>query len=396
MFPINHHIKKSLDNRRSDGTIRNLTSRNDLIDFCSNDYLGFARSVELKEKILNYNYTEGKAITGSTGSRLLTGNSKFTEDLEAFIADYHNAEAGLIFNSGYDANIGLFSCVPLRGDTIIYDELIHASVRDGVRLSLASSFSFKHNDLSHFEDKLKLAKGNIFVAVESVYSMDGDFSPLKEIAGLCSKYNAHLIVDEAHATGVIGNGGKGRVVELDLSSKRSYDCSGEELIFARVHTFGKALGCHGAIVLGSNLLRNYLVNFSRPFIYTTALPLYSLFSIKCAYDILSESNDKILKTSNLVKLFKLKVDDILQDQSGRTKVEKIESSTPIQCIIVSGNERVKKVALQIQKSGFDVRPIMSPTVLKGKERLRICLHAFNTEEEVEALADVIKGCCICE
>ena len=405
LLSINRHLKKSLGKRESEGLLRYLPSQNNLIDFCSNDYLGFARSSELKEEIDGYvgtlhvgaqrksrtqrvgatslhTLSESPLITGSTGSRLLTGNSKFAEDLEAFIADYHNAEAGLLFNSGYDANTGLFSCVPQRGDTVIYDELIHASVRDGIRLGLANSFSFGHNDLSHLEMRLKKAclpklqrrqaKGSVFVAVESVYSMDGDFSPLEEIVRLCAEHDAHLIVDEAHATGLFGRGGKGRVVELKL----------ENLVFARIHTFGKALGCHGAIILGSNLLRDYLINFSRSFIYTTALPFHCLKAVKCAYDILSKDNDKILKLSTLANVFKLKIDSY-------SHIDKIESFSPIQCIIISGNDRVKRVAQGVQNSGFDVRPIMSPTVPEGKERLRICLHAFNTEEEVNDLVTAI-------
>lgn len=355
-----------------EGIFRQLTSQNNLIDFCSNDYLGFARSSELNEKMDQFDLSESPLTTGSTGSRLLTGNSKFAEDLEAFIADYHNAEAGLLFNSGYDANIGLFSCVPQRGDTVIYDELVHASIRDGIRLGLENSFSFRHNDLSHLEIMLKKAKGSIFVAVESVYSMDGDFSPLEEIVRLCTEHNAHLIVDEAHATGLFGKGGEGRVVELNLGN----------YIFTRIHTFGKALGCHGAIIIGSNLLRDYLINFSRPFIYTTALPFHCLKVIKNAYDILSKCNDKMLKLSSLINLFKLKIDTY-------SHIDKIESSSPIQCIIINGNDRVKRVAQGVQNSGFDVRPIMSPTVPEGKERLRICLHAFNTEKEVIDLVTAI-------
>src|SRR5207249_2240995 len=156
-----------------------------------------------------------------------------------------------IFNSGYDANTGLLSCVPLRGDTIIYDYLSHASIRDGIRLSLALSFSFRHNDLEDLEKKLKMASGNIFVVTESVFSMDGDKAPLQQLINLCQQYHANVIVDEAHATGVIGNKGEGLVQALGLQKK----------CFARVHTFGKACGVHGAIILGTGILRHYLINF---------------------------------------------------------------------------------------------------------------------------------------
>lgn len=372
---LQHH----LDKRQEQGLLRTLKVPSGTIDFCSNDYLGFARSEELKHKISSCSESAcpvGRLLTpgprlfnGSTGSRLLSGNSAYAEDLEKYIAQYHNAEAGLIFNSGYDANVGLLSSVAQRGDTIMYDEFIHASVRDGTRLSLAKAHSFMHNDLDDLEKKLKKKKGNVFVAVESVYSMDGDFSPLKEIVSLCQKHNANLIVDEAHATGLYGSKGEGRCVELGL----------EKVIFARVHTFGKALGTHGAIVLGSGALRNYLINFSRPFIYSTALPFHALLSIKCAYDILANSEHKALKIKLLKDYFKSLV-----------KERFLPSQSSIQCMIIPGNEQVKNISEKIQTAGFDVRPILSPTVPKGKERIRICIHAFNTEEEVKTLTEAIQ------
>ena len=239
IFLKDDFLVKRVSIREKEGLLRKLSSENNLIDFSSNDYLGFARSDELKNIIsseagaLNF-----KPKTGSTGSRLLTGNTKYAEELECFIAQFHKAEAGLIFNSGYDANLGLISSAAKKGDVIFYDELSHASIYDGARLSKSESFPFRHNDLNHLEERLEYFSEkkyeNCFVIVESVYSMDGDFSPLKEIAALCEKYNANLIVDEAHATGVFGSKGEGKVVELNLEKK----------VFARVHTFGKALGCH--------------------------------------------------------------------------------------------------------------------------------------------------------
>ena len=370
---INKVLEDALQKREEEGRLRKLQNIKGLVDFCSNDYLGFARLPKPKESAILLNIEDNARINGSTGSRLLSGNTQLVEELEHFIAAYHHAPSGLIYNSGYDANLGLFSSVPKKGDTIIYDELIHASVRDGVRLSLASSYSFKHNDIEQLEAKLKNAKGNKFVAVESVYSMDGDFSPLNEIAALCERYNTNLIVDEAHATGLYGKKGEGRVTELNIEDK----------IFARVHTFGKALGCHGAIILGSNLLKQYLINFSRPFIYTTALPVDSLKAVKNAYDNLSLSNDIILQINILITLFKVKV-KVLDN------VKMIRSESPIQSIIIPGNDAVKTIAEKVQKAGFEVRPILSPTVPKGEERLRICLHSYNSEKEIYGLISVLK------
>ncbi|HEY0030284.1 MAG TPA: 8-amino-7-oxononanoate synthase [Bacteroidia bacterium] len=370
-FSADQFLSGALQKRKEQNALRKLAVNNQLVDFCSNDYLGFARSGILQNAISKESALY-KAANGSGGSRLLAGNSTYAENLETLIADFHQAEAGLIYNSGYDANLGLIASIGQKGDTIIYDELIHASVHDGMKLSAATTFGFRHNDIGHLEDRLKIAQGLIYVAVESVYSMDGDYAPLKKIAALCKKYNANLIVDEAHATGITANGGKGRVQELKL----------EKAVFARVHTFGKALGCHGAIVLGSDLLRNFLINFSRPFIYTTALPLKSLVAISQSYKLLQKS-DRLLKTlHDCITCFKEAV-------SEQTKSFLIDSKSPIQCIVVSGNDEVKTLAVALQEKGFDIRPILSPTVTRGKERLRICIHAYNTEKEIKKAAAII-------
>jgi 8-amino-7-oxononanoate synthase len=362
-------LQKKLEGRRSAGTYRALKPENGLIDFCSNDYLGFSRSPVLKQKIDEEISRLPFVANGSTGSRLISGNSTYTEDLERDIAAFHNADAGLLFNSGYDANLGLFSSVPQRGDTIIADELIHASIIDGSRLSFANKYTFRHNDLQSLEDKLKQAKGNCYIAIESVYSMDGDTPPIAEILELTEKYNANLIIDEAHAIGLYK---KGIVCELGL----------EERVFARVVTFGKGLGCHGAIVLGSNSLREYLVNFARSFIYTTAAPVHQSASIKMAYELLEDSNELIADLRHKITLFK-------QSIISSKEYLLIDSDSQIQCILLKSNEKAKKIALLLQNTGFDVRPILSPTVPQGTERIRICLHAFNSDNEINALTDTI-------
>ncbi len=206
------HIEQKLSKRKAENAFRELKVNDDLIDFCSNDYLGFASEKEI-------HILENLPQFGATGSRLISGNYELTEEVEQFLANFYKAESGLIFNSGYNANVGLFSCVAERTDTIIYDELIHASIRDGIRLSNANSFSFKHNDLNSLEDKIKNAKGNVFVAVESIYSMDGDKVSLRELVEICKKYNAALIVDEAHASGIFGEKGEGLVVQHNLESE---------------------------------------------------------------------------------------------------------------------------------------------------------------------------------
>jgi 8-amino-7-oxononanoate synthase len=358
-----------LDERREQQSFRELRLPGNKVDFCSNDYLGLARSPIIREHIHTL-LTERYASHGSTGSRLLAGNYEWINDVEKDLATFHHAEAGLIYNSGYDANLGLFSCIGRKGDTIIYDQLIHASIRDGMRLSGAQTFSFIHNDLADLEKKLKHAGGNIFVAVESVYSMDGDLAPLQAVYALCKQYGAHLIVDEAHATGVIGTAGAGLVQDLHL----------EEKCFARVHTFGKAVGCHGAVVLGSGILREYLINFSRSFIYTTSLPPAALAAIEAGYTAFPAMNEAREQLSVRIQQFR----------SGLQQLETLPGKTPIQVVMTRGNDNTRKIAATLQDAGLDVRPILHPAVPKGTERLRIVIHSFNTPEEVDSLLKVLQ------
>ncbi|WP_090882467.1 aminotransferase class I/II-fold pyridoxal phosphate-dependent enzyme [Pedobacter rhizosphaerae] len=370
MRKIEQFLQEKLRKRIDDLSIRNLSAMPPPIDFCSNDYLGFARS----ESLASLSTQNLKSLTniknGSGGSRLLSGNTAYTEQTEQFIAHFHSFDAGLIFNSGYDANLGLLSAVPQRGDTIITDELIHASIIDGCRLSHATRYKFAHNNLNDLAAKLKLSNGNIFVVVESVYSMDGDFAPLTEISALCEQYAANLIVDEAHAIGIFGTQGKGLVHQGNLQTK----------VFATVVTFGKALGGHGAIVLGSKDLRHYLINFSRPFIYTTATPIHNITAIKAAYQLLAEVDINIIQEK--IALFR----KLARDQN----LNILESSSAIQGIIYPSNVRAKNAAQILQNKGFDVRAILSPTVPSGKERLRICIHTYNTTEEIVSLVKEIK------
>lgn len=359
------YLQSKLNERRTAGTYRSLKPESGLVDFCSNDYLGFARSGEIRDAIAAY-LQQHPHFNGSTGSRLLSGNTALASQLELNIARFHSAQAGLLFNSGYDANLGLFSSLPQRGDTVITDELIHASIIDGVRLSYANRYTFKHNDLGSLEDKLKQAKGNCYVAVESVYSMDGDGAPLTDILALTERYDAYLIVDEAHAVGVFN---RGLVYELCLQQR----------VFATVITFGKALGTHGAIVLGSELLHEYLVNFARSFIYTTAAAFAQLAGIKIAYDYLEKSVIEQQALKDNIALFKAHV----------RLPGLVNSNSAIQSIIIGGNELTADTAGIIRGKGFDVRPILSPTVGVGTERIRICLHAFNTPEEIVTLATLL-------
>ncbi|MFD1143923.1 aminotransferase class I/II-fold pyridoxal phosphate-dependent enzyme [Larkinella insperata] len=374
MTKADNTLQKLLEKRRSAGLLRSLKKPTDLIDFCSNDYLGLARSPALRQQIQQAVFQYPALLNGSTGSRLLAGNSALAEELESEIAHFHGAEAALVFNSGYDANVGLLASLPQRGDTLLTDELIHASMIDGARLSLANRFKFRHNDLSDLENRLKSATGAVYVAIESVYSMDGDLAPLPELVHLCERYEAALIVDEAHATGVFGTNGEGLVQALGL----------EKRVFARVHTFGKALGVHGATVVGSAVLREFLINFARPFVYSTALPPHSLLAIRSVYRFLPQCQALIRQLHALRAYF--------QEQIGvhLPQTEWTSDQSPILGLVVPGNDACRATATQLQQAGFDIRPILSPTVPAGRERLRICLHAFNSESDIDRLVQTLQ------
>lgn len=357
-------LLEKLEVREQDLALRSLKKQNDRIDFCSNDYLGLARNKALQKQI-NQEISHNQYAHGSTGSRLISGNHPLFEKTEAKIARFHHAEEALIFNSGYDANLGLISAIAGRGDAIIYDNLIHASLRDGIRLSLATAYSFLHNDMRNLEEKLKRLKRRSFIVVESVYSMDGDEAPLEELTSLCNRYEANLIIDEAHATGVIGEKGEGLVQLAGV----------EKQCFARIHTFGKAVGVHGAAVLGSKTLKQFLINYARTLIYTTALPPADVAAISVAYDYFPKMKDERKHLQQLISHF----------QRTNLPFEKLTSTTPIQIVMMPGNEEALTLATNLQRKGLDVKAILSPTVPKGKERLRITLHAFNAFEDIQKL-----------
>ena len=361
---FDNYLQQKLDDKSAAGTLRTLVHSNNAIDFSSNDYLGFAQSGLLTID------GEHTLPSGATGSRSITGNSLLAEETEQLIAAFHHREAALIFNTGYMANVGLFSCMASKGDTYISDEFIHASIIDGMRLSYANRLRFKHNDLADLEKKLQLATGKKIVVVESIYSMDGDEAPLIEMAALCKKNDALLIVDEAHATGLYGDKGNGLVCQYALENE----------VYACIHTFGKAIGLHGAAITGSKVLRNFLINQARSFIYTTALPTHNYIQIQLAYQLLPSGKRKALHA--LVDYFREAI-------AVNKDITFIDSLSPIQGIMVGDNFATKLLANHLIEKGFFVRPILSPTVLVGKERIRICIHSFNTKEQIDGLVNSI-------
>ena len=370
--PLSLKLQQKLAERASQGNLRQLKALPGLTDFCSNDYLGLSRSDRLRTLITAEEAKYSHLPLGATGSRLLSGHHLLFDELEATIAAYHHGEAALLFNSGYAANTGLLSALPQRGDTVFYDEAVHASLKDGIRLNFARSYAFRHNKVEDLKKKLRHATGQVYIVVESVYSMDGDKAPLQELAQLSNEHEAALIVDEAHAIGLYGTKGEGLTVALGL----------EQEVFAQVITYGKALGLHGAAVVGPKVLYDYLVNFSRSFIYTTALPTHALVALKCAYSLLPEMDEARRQVMENARY--------LHQQLGGIKgIRCTPADSVILSVFVEDTAQLKPMALALQASGFDVRPVLSPTVPKGQERLRLIVHAYNTAAETDALVEAI-------
>lgn len=400
---LENALAAALEKRKKSSTIRKLTTfPAGAADFSSNDFLSLATSKELRDEYVKKLESDPALLqhTGSGGSRLLDGNSDYAEQLERDIAAFHGAESGLLCNSGFDANTGLFSCLPQRGDVIVYDEYIHASVHDGMRLSRARERRyFVHNDMRSLravveqcieeDEHIRSGRRNIFIAVEAVYSMDGDVAPLREIVAirneLLPRGNGHLIVDEAHSNGVFGSKGRGLVSQLKLEP----ECT------IRLHTFGKALACNGAILLCSPLLREYLVNYARPMIYTTFMSYPALAAIRASYDFLISGRTEAL-AQNLRTLIRTLHKKLLQMQSSLhlpihlahlLQSPKDLPETPIFAVLSS---EPKALAAYCQKHNFVVRGIVPPTVPLGTERIRVCLHAGNTVEQIDGLVGTIR------
>ena len=379
-FPLK--LQKKLSQRDKENTLRVLR-QNKGVDFASNDYLGFSSSEDLykKSKVLLASYQHHQGFcNGSAGSRLLRGNHQIHQDFEAYLAEFHSSESALLFNSGYTANLGFFATIPQKQDVVLYDSLIHASIREGIQLGSARAYKYDHLSYKHLEEKLAFVTTRsldgqlIYVVTEGVFSMDGDQPNLFKILDLCVKYNAYLVVDEAHSIGVIGEKGEGLVQYLGLQDE----------VFARIVTFGKAIGGHGAAVLGSNDLTSFLLNFTKSFIYTTAPSLPTVAYLYTAYQ-------SLLSTKSITKLQELIGFFILSVEEHRLTSFFINSSTAIQICLIGDINQVKSISESLSITGFDVRAILSPTVAQGQERLRICLHAFNTKQQVSSLLNILSS-----
>ncbi len=336
------------------------------IDFTSNDYLGLRAHPKLRQTAIEA--LEGGLALGAGGSRLLRGNMEAHAELEEFAAGYFGCAKALYFATGYQANMAIFTALPERGDTILFDALIHASARDGIQASHAAHVRIPHNDLNAYEDALKAARaksgGQAWIAVESVYSMDGDAAPLPELLALAQKYDAMLVVDEAHGTGVFGASGKG------VSEGSPH----ENLV--TLHTCGKALGVAGGLVCASADVIDYMVNKARPFIFSTApMPLQAVL-VRRALELVQEEPQR---RQALHKLMHYAASmDFMGGMFGR-------NFSPILSIVLGGDARAMAVAAGLQEAGFDVRAIRPPTVPDGTARLRLTLSVNVTEKNLRDL-----------
>ncbi|EGY19021.1 8-amino-7-oxononanoate synthase like protein [Verticillium longisporum] len=415
-------LRQRLEERKSKSQLRRLTSfPSTSVDLSSNSYLSLSVVPEVQKAYIAHleQLTASNpqtSILGSSGSRLLDGNSNYAEALERDVAAFHHAPAGLLFNSGFDANVGLFSCVPQPGDVVVYDELVHASAHDGMRMSRAAQrLPFKHNTVSPARrphplgdtpparqslgeilaaltqgasgQEVRAGTRNVFVAVEAVYSMDGDVAPLREIVACIKQHlprgNGRLIVDEAHSTGLFGLQGRGLVCELGL----------ERDVFARLHTFGKAMGASGAMILCAPVVKEYLINYARTLIYTTAMSPASLAGIRVTYDfVATEMADELRRRLRELIGYThgLFVSICARYGAAPRPLVRVDAGLPSSPIIPLLTSHPRSLALYCQERGYIIRPIVAPTVPKGSERVRVCLHAANTKEEVEGLARVVE------
>ena len=341
------------------------------VDFVSNDYLNLSSHPEIRERLIK-SLEEDKPPLSSRASRLLSGTLSWHEEMEEELKKFILRKGVLIFSSGYLANIGIIPALA-RQRTIFSDELNHASLIDGIALSKSPYKIYPHNDLNFLEQLLKSVSGDKLIVTESLFSMEGDFCPLKDLSYLALKYKALLLVDEAHTTGIFGPQFSGFVSEL-----------AEKEHIVSVHTFGKALGGFGAFVGSELFIRDYLINNCRSFIYTTALPPAMLIQWRAALAVLRKESFRPLDLRKKAFHFRKALAD---------KFSLKETESPIVPILMASDRKALEVAKKLREQGMDVRAIRFPTVPEGKERLRIVLKYSHSEEQLKALKDsLLKNC----
>ena len=363
-----HHELNELEKRAQLRALDTLEG----INLCSNDYLGLSNDPRLRQAVENA--VGSAAAVASTGSRLLSGNSRDWEELESDFAEFAGTEAALYFTSGYAANVGLLSSLLQPSDIVFSDSLNHASIIDGIRLSSVGKVIYEHCDLHALRDKLEQHRsgpGARIIVTESVFSMDGDQAPLSGLLELAEEYDAELIVDEAHATGVFGRHGRGLAAEVGI----------EDQVLAIVHPCGKALASLGGFVCSSRILKQYLVNRARTFIFSTAAPPYMAHQIRAAMHLVSAADPERSHLQAIQELIRAKLRD------GGLNLG--PSSSQIIPVVVGSNEAALHIARQLQSRGFAVRAIRPPTVPQGTSRLRLSLTSKITTAQASYLVDSI-------
>ncbi|MCJ1357757.1 MAG: hypothetical protein MMC33_007753 [Icmadophila ericetorum] len=403
------NLEEALDVRRRDHglyTIKtSIWKTDDGVDFSSNDTLSLGASGRLRAEFEQELKCHPNVPIGASGSRIMDGNSDYLEMVEKEIAQFHGAETGLMISSGFEANLAIFAAIPRSGDAIVYDDLVHASTHDGMQQCQAIlKIPFRHNDVESFRDVLisicdsqpliKQGKRCILVAVESLYSMDGDVCPLKELVEVAREIfprgNAQFLIDEAHSTGVIGPNGAGLVCELGL----------EKEISIRLHTFGKALATSGAIILGNQTIKTALTNLARPFIYTTAPAFPMVAAVRSGYNLMKRHETKTAQENvqYLVKhFFKLITSNSTWAEATARGILDVPLSLAWEerdfvTHIVPIWTRTRHsywLAFHLNFHKFCAFPVEYPTVAKGQSRLRLSFHASNTELQVEDLVSAI-------
>jgi 8-amino-7-oxononanoate synthase len=359
-------LQAQLETAKQNFLFRQVQAAPNGIDFCTNDYLGIIKD-NLIHHWLQQNMDPKLLTHGNGASRLLGGNSALITQTENYIAQFHNAEAAMLFSNGYMANYALIATLAQKNDIILYDQLIHASLRAGIKASLANSYSFEHNNINDAVKKLSQIKceGTIFIVSETVFSMDGDLANLDHLVQFANSCNGVLIIDEAHALGVIGNQGQGLVQHVNAINN----------VPIRIYTYGKAAGVHGAAIVANQTIINYLVNFCKPFIYSTAMANNQAAAILASYHVFPNCHAQRQQLQNNISHYK--------------KVVGVAMPTAIQQIVVPGNQAVINKAAQLAQQGIGVLPVRYPTVAKGTERIRVILHSYNTTNQINNLAAIL-------
>ena len=375
MNDLLRELERELENIRSQNLYRSLTPPQGL-DFCSNDYLGLSRDPNFRTAILKkLEQASGLDSVSSPASRLLRGNTSRHQALEQRLSGFKGTEAALIFPTGYQTNIGVLTALVGSQDRVLSDAQNHASIIDGLRLSGCQKIVFPHLDLETVEEALIQShpEGKTFLVTESLFSMDGDVAPLAAYAELAKKYEAYLIVDDAHAMGVFGEERGSGLTERFGVEKRA---------LAIVSTFGKAFGLFGAFVAGPQVLIEYLINRCRSFIFTTAVPPLLLYGVEAGMDLLDAEPERRKRVCLLA--------DRLRQRFKEEGMDTLHSAGPIVPVVLGKSERALAVAQHLQEKGLDVRAIRPPTVAPGTARLRISVHADHTEQQIDQLAEAVE------